>query len=156
MNIFFLHRDAKLAAKYHVDRHVCKMLIEYAQLLSTALRLNGVTDERLYRITHKNHPCAIWTRESVLHFAWLVELMIYLSNEYTIRYGKEHKSAALIDVFFEHFNALPTNDFIWNDPQQCMPDDCKCEDTIQAYRNYYMKHKRHIAYWKTEVPEWFV
>jgi len=37
-----------------------------------------------------------------------------------------------------------------------MPDNCKHENTVQAYRNYYMQQKRAIAHWKTKTPEWFI
>ena len=39
MNIFYLDENPKKCAKYHCDKHVVKMIIEYAQLLSTAHRL---------------------------------------------------------------------------------------------------------------------
>ncbi len=39
MNIFVLDRNPEIAASYHCDRHVVKMIVEYAQLLSTAHRL---------------------------------------------------------------------------------------------------------------------
>ena len=43
MNIFYLHEDPKTCAEQHLDKHVVKMLIEYAQLMSTAHRmLDGV------------------------------------------------------------------------------------------------------------------
>ena len=43
MNIFYLHKDPKICAEQHLDKHVVKMLIEYAQLMSTAHRmLDGV------------------------------------------------------------------------------------------------------------------
>jgi hypothetical protein len=38
MNIFYLDSDPKKCAEYHVDKHCCKMLLEYSQLLSTAHR----------------------------------------------------------------------------------------------------------------------
>jgi len=38
MNIFYLSPDPKLCAEMHLDKHVTKMVIEYAQLLSTAHR----------------------------------------------------------------------------------------------------------------------
>lgn len=38
MNIFVLDRDPYIAASYHCDKHVVKMIVEYAQLLSTAHR----------------------------------------------------------------------------------------------------------------------
>ena len=39
MNIFYLNEDPKIAAQEHCDKHVCKMTIEYCQLLSTAHRV---------------------------------------------------------------------------------------------------------------------
>ena len=39
MNIFYLHEDPIQNAKWHVDKHVVKMVTEYAQLLSTAHRI---------------------------------------------------------------------------------------------------------------------
>ena len=38
MNIFYLDTDPELSAKYHCDKHVVKMILEYGQLLSTAHR----------------------------------------------------------------------------------------------------------------------
>lgn len=40
MNIFVLSPDPLVAAEQHCDKHVVKMIIEYAQLLSTAHRLH--------------------------------------------------------------------------------------------------------------------
>lgn len=39
MNVFFLDRNPRVAAEYHLDKHVVKMIQEYAQLLSTAHRI---------------------------------------------------------------------------------------------------------------------
>ena len=39
MNIFYLDTNPALCAEYHCDKHVVKMIIEYAQLLSTAHRI---------------------------------------------------------------------------------------------------------------------
>ena len=38
MNIFYLNEDPRVAAEEHCDKHVCKMTIEFCQLLSTAHR----------------------------------------------------------------------------------------------------------------------
>ena len=38
MNIFYLHKDTRKCAEYHNDKHTVKMILEYAQLLSTAHR----------------------------------------------------------------------------------------------------------------------
>ena len=39
MNIFALHQHPVVAAKQHCDKHVVKMILETAQLLSTAHRM---------------------------------------------------------------------------------------------------------------------
>ena len=58
MNIFFLDEDEKKCAQMHVDRHVCKMVIEYAQLLSTAHR---VLDGQEYRrLSANNRSIKAW------------------------------------------------------------------------------------------------
>ena len=44
MNIFYLHPIAKICAVYHSDKHVCKMIIESAQMLSTAHRVLDGTE----------------------------------------------------------------------------------------------------------------
>lgn len=45
-----------------------------------------------YRLTHKNHPCSIWTRKSKANYMWLAELGLELCTEYTHRYDKIHKT----------------------------------------------------------------
>ena len=39
MNIFYLDKDPIVAAEMSCDKHVCKMIVESAQMLSTAHRL---------------------------------------------------------------------------------------------------------------------
>ena len=40
---------------------------------------------------------------------------------------------------------------------QAMPDDCKAEDSVEAYRSYYLYHKKQIARWtKRNIPDWFL
>lgn len=51
MNIFVLDRDIKLCTQYHCDKHVVKMILEYAQLLSSVHRVAGNTVG--YELTHK-------------------------------------------------------------------------------------------------------
>ena len=60
MNIFYLDKNPKVAAEMHCNKHVIKMVLEYAQILSTAHRVidgDEAGDERgLYEIAYKNHP----------------------------------------------------------------------------------------------------
>ena len=61
MNIFFLDKDPIIAAQYHCDKHCVKMILESAQLLSTAHRVLDEDDAHpdLYKVAHKNHPSTI-------------------------------------------------------------------------------------------------
>jgi len=106
VNIFVLHTDPVRAARYHCDRHVVKMTLETAQLLSTALALENPDQAvqlqaagLIYRPTHRNHPCAQWAAESLANYRWLARLGLALAEEYSYRYqGRVHKSAAVIEL----------------------------------------------------------
>jgi len=62
MNIFVVSPDTMECAKALDDLRLNKMIIETAQLLSTAMRVQGYTGNDIYKSTHVNHPCAVWAR----------------------------------------------------------------------------------------------
>lgn len=128
------------------------MIIEYAQLLSTA---HYVLDGKQvgYKPTHKNHPCAVWVRHSARNYRHLYLMFLALCNEYTKRYNKVHKTSMLLDTLLNPPYNLALGHF--TTPPQCMPDDCKGPDIVQAYRKLYLTHKKHFVTYKTTVPEWF-
>jgi hypothetical protein len=178
VNIFYLDKDPKTCAEMHNDKHCVKMILEYAQLLSTAHRyLDGtqsvgtsktgrkqtryvLPDQResiLYSATHLNHPSAIWCRSNLENYLWLHSLLVTCCKEYTYRYGKVHKCeiSGLVDALQKSPNNIAIGEF--TEPTPAMPDDVKVEnDSISSYRNYYIKNKTHLAKWKNRnVPEWF-
>lgn len=155
MNIFVLDINPKLAARYHCDKHVIKMCLEYAQLLSTAAHsCNGIITEGLYRPTHNNHPCAVWARESIGNVMWLRELLKHLGKEYTARYGKEHRSVAVGLLAARRLaRCLPVR--ARTPFALAMPDQYMCGDAVAAYRAYYIGEKAAIARWKNGVPKWW-
>ncbi|CAB4133122.1 hypothetical protein UFOVP250_43 [uncultured Caudovirales phage] len=165
----------------HNDKHVIKMILESAQLLSTAHRvLDGtesivksktnrnvkrwvLPDDRdtvLYSATHMNHPSAIWCRQSRANYNWLVSLFDKLCKEYTYRYGKTHKCESMFDTL-KHgpYNIPVTKPF--TEPTPAMPKEVIVEgNSIASYRNYYISNKQHLASWSGKinsrnVPEWF-
>jgi len=168
VNIFYLDRNPKIAAQMHCDKHVVKMVLEYAQILSTAHRVidgHGAADrEGLYQIAHKNHPSTAWARSSRGNYNWLSDLWGYLGDEYTHRYGKVHKAATKEWLHYSP-NNIPYKRFmaLHIPPPQCMPDEYKCnpntasiDDTISAYRAYYRGEKAHFAKWTNRSePAWF-
>lgn len=154
MNIFFLDYDPKLCARYHNDKHVVKMILETAQLLCGAHHLTKTPYEIPYKLSHKNHPCSIWVRHDLHNYKWLVELGFELCYQYTLRYGKRHKSQDVIEWCATHYpnipNIKPTT------PPLAMPDEYKLGDVVISYRNYYCGEKKDFSKWKHgETPYWF-
>ena len=159
MNIFFLDTDVKKCAEYHVDKHVVKMILETAQLLcgvhhATRPSTVQVTDQVPYKLSHKNHPCAIWVRESLSNYLYLCELGLELCNEYTYRYGKRHKSQEVILWCIVNRPNIP--DIGFTEPPKAMPDEYKVDNVVESYINYYRGAKSSFATWKLrETPKWF-
>ena len=155
MNIFVLDLNLRTCAQYHNDRHVVKMITEYAQMLSTAVRYTGV--DAGYKATHQNHPCNIWVRESLYNWNWLKSLAGELHEEWRYRYShsaeKIHKAYQVILSLPE-----PVLPCIGITPfAQAMPDQYRNENPVDAYRAYYQGEKQHIANWKNrETPDWHV
>lgn len=152
MNIFYLHENPVTAARYHCDKHVVKMILEYAQLLSTAHHILDGDDapEGIYKCTHKNHPSAVWVRQSKDNYLWTFDLLNWLLTEYTERYNKIHKTSRLIPELVQPPVNIPDTGF--TQPPQCMPDEYKCDDAVEAYRNYYIGDKASFAVWKYSAP----
>ena len=177
MNIFYLDNVPKTCAEYHVDRHCVKMILEYAQLLSTAHRvLDGVEyidnssgrrikrwklgtsyESILYKATHINHHSAVWVRKSYDNYMWLGQLLVELSKEYTYRYGKVHKcqGIGLIDAL--QYAPINIKLGTFTEPTPAMPDIYKVENnSIQSYINYYNGDKRRMFNWKKRDVPYFV
>lgn len=156
MNIFVLDSDPAIAARMHCDKHVVKMILELAQLLSSAHHMldeNPLSD--IYKLTHKNHPCAIWVRTTTANYIWAHNMFLELCREYTRRYDKVH----LTETKMQHLCILPENipaGSLTEHPQ-CMPDEYKCENPVQAYQQYYLGAKSDIAKWKhNNQPSWWI
>lgn len=158
MNIFYLSNDPVECAQQHCDKHVVKMILETAQLLSNAHHMldGDQVITPIYKLTHKNHPSAVWVRQRESHYRWLFSLWCALLDEYTYRYGKVHASTRLMC----YLNKPPVNIEFgggFEPPPPAMPDEFKVASTIQSYRNYYMGPKRSFATWKKrEAPAWFL
>lgn len=166
MNVFYLDSNPIIAARSMTNRHVVKMILESAQMLSTTHRLlDGVfelsfksnnkggfksigywkmqdahLESELYKVAHLNHPSTIWVRESYDHYMWLYNHMMELGAEYTRRYGKVHASIAKLgDILANAPRKIPHKGF---KPAPCaMPDQYKTGDSIQSYHNYYRAEK---------------
>jgi len=175
VNIFYLDTDPVVAAQQHCDKHVVKMILEYAQLLSTAhrlidgemyldktangrnikrWRLNDDREQQMYKASHVNHPSAIWARQSSKNYQWLYQLFVACCDEYTFRYGKRHLTDEKLRNVLSMTPINIEQGSITTMPQ-AMPDHCKKPDPIAGYRNYYKIEKTRMLKWtKRETPEW--
>lgn len=153
MNIFFLDSDPHKCAKYHNDKHVVKMILETAQLLCGVHWIIG--KEAPYKLSHKNHPSSIWVRSSLENYLWLCELGLELCKEYEYRYQKTHKSKLIIEWCI--FNKPNIPDTPFHEPPQAMPEIYKVtNNSVSAYRNYYIGEKHYFSTWKNrKIPKWF-
>jgi len=176
MNIFALDPSPIVSAQMMCDRHVVKMIVETAQLLSTAHRMidgimyvektaNGRSIKRwrlpdnrenlLYKASHINHPSNIWARQTNNNYTWLYCHFVALCKEYTYRYDKIHLTEAKLSYTLK---SLPN--YIEVGPltsrPQAMPDEYKRERTEDAYKSYYIGAKRNFATWKKRTsPVWW-
>lgn len=160
MNIFVLDRDPIQAAEFCCDKHILKMVIESTQILSSVHRLCDNVDQidgiPLYKLTHKNHPCVKWAKESLSNYRWLCLHALSLCIEYEKRYYKRHACEKLIIVFSYntpknlHWHGL--TEFV-----QCMPEQYKIkDDAVSAYRHYYKAEKSRFAKYKLGNTPWFM
>lgn len=152
MNIFVLDLDREKCARYHVDKHVVKMITEYNQILSSAYYYTFDIPEGIYKLAYRNHRCCRWVRESAMNWRWLYGLNAALCREYTYRYGKVHAGEYILRKM-PPFIDLPEKGL--TPFALAMPDDCKNVDAVTAYRAYYNNYKRELFHWKgREVPPW--
>jgi hypothetical protein len=182
MNIFILSESPQEAAQLQCDKHINKMCVESAQMLSTAHRVldghkvkrpsksgkrlvdywihpDSVLEDKLYKAVHVTHPCTIWTMISDSNYQWHYQHWVELSKEFEFRYGKPHGSYELLN---DDLNKFPNNIKIgglsrfplaMKSNPECMFED----DPVKSYRLFYQtKQERFSMRWtKRQVPEWF-
>lgn len=154
MNIFVTSSNAIKSALALDDVRVNKMIIETAQLLSTAIRCSPGGDKilngELYAITHRNHPCAVWARESRDNFNWLYEHGTALAAMFRLKTYKIHACQRIIENAIHHIHVIPNS---YSTPfVNCTPfKDPKDTRTIyEKYRAYL------IDKWNNDIrpPKW--
>ncbi len=180
MNLFILNRNPVIAAQDQCDKHVVKMIVESAQMLSTVHRmLDGIETKRpsksgktmakyfelsddredvLYKAVHFNHPCTVWSRESMHNYRWHYKHFIALCDEYTYRYGKVHSSDTKLR---EHLEQLPNNIPVTKMTEFKLAmksnPECMLECPVESYRAFYhtKQHRFKMDWTKRKIPEWF-
>jgi hypothetical protein len=143
MNLFLPSPSINTSVQSLDDKRVNKMILETAQLLSTAIHIIDPNhDLTIYKMTHKNHPVSVWVRSSKDNFIFVINYFKAISDEYTFRTAKVHKSFSLYPVFIEfitsnyEFLELPTG----------VTPFANCTE--------FKEDEVHTAYKKTLVAKW--
>jgi hypothetical protein len=182
MNIFILSTNPVEAAQLQCNCHVPKMVVESAQMLSTAHRmLDGHSiralsksgkskvkvwlhpdqelDSLMYKAVHSAHPCTVWTMASSANYDWHYRHFVALCDEYTHRYEKIHLTDRLLR---EKLARLPKNikygpltQFalaMKSNPECMFPDD-----PVKSYRLFYQtkQDRFKMAWTNRDMPDWF-
>lgn len=175
MNLFLLHLHARRCARFHCDKHVVKMIVETAQILSTTHWRFGGTGP--YKSTHVHHPTVLWVGESLVNYRWACNFGLELAREYTHRYGRIHATEKVLVWLRDH---EPKGLGVPDSAEDagfgvgstllplCMPDEYRkrlsstasetpCRDVVFAYRLFYVQDKARFCRWtKRSVPSWYV
>lgn len=146
MNIFVIDpTDFQVNVEMLDDRRLVKMVLETAQLLSTAITCLGGT--ATYKPTHINHPDSIWTRANRANYKWLLTYFVAINDEYTYRYEREHKCLSLLHEFESHIDIFPYAEQIDEHP------NCTPFKELPVYEAYRINM---ISKWKADKwpPKW--
>ncbi len=164
MNIFAVNEDPRLAALQLPDKLIPKMIVESAQMLSTAHRvLDGDTNadaKLLYKKAYENHPSTIWVRQDAMNYWWLWMHALTLCEEYKWRFSpdgvspaKSHKTEFVIHQLQDLPLNIPTEkDTSWEvltDLPLCMPDQYKQGSnhhmyTTESYQQFITQDKPYM------------
>lgn len=153
MNIFVVSSDPYECSLILDDRRLNKMILETAQILSTAAHLNGA--KTTYKPTHKNHPCVRWATKERSNYYWLWVYFCHLDLEYKHRFNKVHKSSELIEEL--------QNSMYFIEDTKSMDEFPNC--TVNKEKGISFKHVENVhdaykmylnARWKTDKikPKW--
>jgi hypothetical protein len=113
VNFFYLDRDPVTCAKYYCNKHILKIPIEIAQILSKLHHeiKSGIDYCKIYKnssVVKNTLGPYCWIKESYDNYIWASKLGLALINEYKLRYNKDiHKSEVILQYLADNPPRLP-------------------------------------------------
>jgi len=169
MNIFVLDRHPTQAAQWLVDKHVMsKMIVESAQILSNCFTAEQLADSSCPRTqtgnvrkhSYPSHSCCKWAKESRENMRWLINHANSMIFERMCRRQKlgmepaDHFSQNFIWWCDNNISKSIAPDVEQTPVVQCMPEEYRGDDPVEAYRRYYKFGKAHLHHWTRHKPFW--
>lgn len=158
MNVFAPSACPDQSARELCNRHVVKMALETAQILSTVAHAHDVPFAGRYRPTHRHHPCTVRCLDLDDYVRWTAAHGLALGREYTYRYGKRHRSAVVIASAIDALELDVEAPFSVADWPLAMPDEHKQPCPHASYRSYlarkYADWPRPAAWTVRQRPGW--
>ena len=181
MNVFYIDTNPNISAQFHCDAHLRKMIIEYAQMLSSVHWLSEdehdqirAVENNIYRPVHLKHPSSIWVRHHPMAYSYVFNMWDELHKIYIQRYNKQHASYRLRETIInlpqpliEKLKNCVDNPW-YSPPPMCFGkeyehikkgvDPTSHESVVQAYREYYRQGKSKFATWGGDrsLPRWWL
>ena len=159
MNIFPIEGNAETgeidwvkSAQAQDNYRVVKMILESCQILSTVLNEQGV--KAPYRSFNPKHPSCLWAAESSDNFEKLALHCSAMIEEYTERFGKIHKCAAVLNRIMELYDRTRFDNHEPTPIRMAMPEHFKSGNPVLSYRRYYASKPR-VRYPESKIPVWF-
>jgi hypothetical protein len=113
VNFFYLDKDPIKCAKYYCNKHILKIPIEIAQILSKIHHEleTGIEYCKIYKnslVVKNTLGPYCWIKQSYDNYIWTSKLGLALINEYKLRYNKDtHKSEPILQYLADNPPKLP-------------------------------------------------
>ena len=153
MNIFILDENPIIAARYHCDAHIHKLILESAQMASSAarfLQLPSVIYPLLYKPAYLSHPCTMWVCESPANLNWMLMLAQELERIRAELGFRRHNSSGIIDLVSEsvtHEFGYLANPELHTPFAEAMYARIKVRSNLSTIQKYQL-------YYRTKLNEW--
>lgn len=158
MQLFVLDYLPQNAAMMLCDKHLRKMCLENAQILSCLLAEREVLPWYMPKVYNPRHPVVL-NLNTPGKINWCIDYNDFLHQEYFFRFGKDHSYRKLAGIYRAGLSVPlsdgkpETLDFARNF-KDFVPVS---QDIVQAYREYYCYKKKimkSFVYTRRPEPEW--
>lgn len=155
MNIYILNLDPRENARALSDTHLKQSIDVVATILCNAYSPGTAPRPR----KNFDHEWCKWVRASKHNYLWMIDYGVQLMNEHFYRFEKTHPASTVI--LWCRQNQWKLGHIPWDLPMtvmpQVMPDICKNDDVVSAYKTYYYVFKKQLCKWtKRNKPDWWI